>query len=313
MAAEGFDRAVSEFGLDGDFRLVSVGSREVEAELRRLSKDGVDLVIVGIGAGAEQATEAVAVDHPDTRYVVWDYEGDLPNVTYLTFTSEKGAYLAGAAAALKSQTGIIAFVGGCKFPVIDGYLAGYEAGARSVAPDIEVRSAYLARCRDISGFSSLELGAQEAARLYAEGVDVIFAVAGTSSWGVFEAATAASDAQGRQLWAIGVDTDEYRSVLEAAAAAADGQDLGAWQNHILTSVTKRLDLAVYSVLADHAEGRLTPGVRSFGLADGGVDISYSGGFIDDLRSELDALRARIISGEIDVPAAPSLTGETPGT
>jgi basic membrane protein A len=173
-----------------------------------------------------------------------------------------------------------------------------------------MRSADLARWPDPSGFSSPELGSREAARLYAEGVDVIFVVAGTSSWGVFEAATAASVAQGRQRWAIGVDTDEYRSVLEAAAAAPQEQDLTAWQPHILTSVTKRLDLAFYAVLADHARGGLAPGARSFGLAEGGVDITYSGGFIDDIRPDLDVLRARIVSGEIQGPTEPADPVET---
>jgi basic membrane lipoprotein Med (substrate-binding protein (PBP1-ABC) superfamily)/DNA-binding SARP family transcriptional activator len=310
MAADGFDGAVSEFGLDSDVRLVSIGSREVEAELRRLSEDGVDLVIVGIGVGAEEATAAVAVDHPETRYVVWDYEGNLPNVTYLTFRSEEGAFLAGATAAFKSQTGIIGFIGGWKVPIIDGYLAGYAAGARSVAPDVEVRSAYLARWPDFSGASSPELGAREAARLYSEGADVIFAVGGTSGWGVFEVATSASKAQNRQLWAIGVDTDEYRSVLANPAAMPEGQDPTAWQDHILTSVTKRLDLAFYATLDDYAHGRLAPGARSFGLSEEGVAISDSGGFIDDIRPDLDALRARIISGEIEVPTEPADWVET---
>jgi basic membrane lipoprotein Med (substrate-binding protein (PBP1-ABC) superfamily) len=311
MAAAGFDRAVAEFGLDAETRLASFGSREVEVELRRLSEDGVNLVIVGIGFGAQEATAAVAVDHAATRYVVWENEGNLPNVTYLTFRSEEGAFLAGAAAALKSQTGIIGFIGGWKAPVIDGYLAGYAAGARSIDPDVEVRSAYLARYPDPGGGSSPELGAREAARLYSEGADVIFAVAGTSGWGVFEVATSASKAQDRQLWAIGVDTDEYRTVLENPAAVPEGQDPTAWQNHILTSVMKRLDLALYAALDEYAGGSLAPGVRSLGLAEVGVDISYSGGFIDDVRPELEALRARIISGEIEVPTEPADTVGTP--
>jgi basic membrane protein A len=122
---------------------------------------------------------------------------------------------------------------------------------------------------------------------------------------VFRVATSASEGRGRQLWAIGADTDEYRSVLASAAPVSEGEDPGAWQSHILTSVTKRLDVAFRAVLGDYARGSLAPGARSLGLAEGGVDISYSGGFINDIRPMLEALRARIISGEIKVPTVPA--------
>lgn len=304
MAAKGFDDAVAEFGLDVDTQVVTVGTREVETELRRLSEERVDLVVVGIGPLAEAASSAVAADHPGTRYVVWENLGNVPgNVTNLRFRSEEGAYLAGAAAALKSRTGIIGFIGAWRFPIIDTYLAGYEAGARRVRPDVEVRSDYLTPPGDLSAFSSPELGAQAAARLYSEGADVILAAAGTSGWGVFEVATSASQELGRQLWAIGVDTDEYVSVL--SVAAPEGQDPGAWRSHILTSVMKRLDKALYAVLADYARGSLAPGVRSFGLAGGGLELSVSGGFIDDIWPELEALQDRIIAGEITVPTVPA--------
>lgn len=310
MAAAGFERAVSEFGLRAETQVVTVGTREVETELRRMSEEGVDLVVVGIGALAETASAAVAVDHPETRYVVWENLANLPgNVTNLTFRSEEGAYLAGAAAALKSETGIIGFIGAWNIPIIDMYLAGYEAGARSVDPRIDVRSDYLTPVGDLSAFASAQLGAQAAARLYAEGADVILAAAGTSGLGVFSVATSSSKTLGRQLWAIGVDTDEYVSVL--SAVAPEGQDAEAWRSHILTSVVKRLDTAFYAVLADYARGSLAPGTRSFGLAEGGVDISYSGGFLDDIRPELEALRARIVSGEIDAPTVPADTTGTP--
>ena len=310
MAAKGFDQAVSEFGLDADTRPAKMGTLEAEAELRRLSENGVDLVIVGFGALGEQITATVAAEYPETRYVAWENGPDLPgNVTNLTFRSEEGAFLAGAAAARKSETGIIGFIGAVKFPIIDEYLAGYEAGARRVARDIEVRSAYLAELPDLSGFASPTLAALTAHQLYTEGADVIFAVAGTSSSGVFEAAASASRAQGPQLWAIGVDTDEYSSVL--AADLPEGVDPTALQQHILTSVTKRLDLVFYAVLNDYAQGSLVPGQRSFGLAEGAVEVSASGGFIDDIIPVLESLQTQIISGEIKVPTELAGTVDQP--
>jgi basic membrane protein A len=94
-------------------------------------------------------------------------------------------------------------------------------------------------------------------------------------------------------------------VLDVPAAVPAGQDPRSWQPHILTSVTKRLDLALHAALADYAAGGLAPGTRSLGLAESGVDITYSGGFLDDIRPEIEAVRSRIISGVIDVPTTPA--------
>lgn len=305
MAAEGFERAVSEFGLDADIQLVVPGTREVETELRRLAGSGVELVCVGIGFPAIEPAAIVAADHPETRFVVWENPGiGLPNVTDVTFRSEEAAFLAGAAAARRSETGVIGFVGPFPADVIGAYLAGYEAGARWIRPDIDVRVAYIGPENDFSAFASPPRGAEAAIRLYEEGADVVLAAAGESGLGVFEAARSMSEMQDRQLWTIGVDTDQYRTVLEITTPLPVGWDPGSWQPHILTSLEKRLDAAFYAVLADYARDTLAPGERSFGLLEGGVEISYSGGFIDDLRPQLEGLTAAIISGEIEVPTVP---------
>jgi basic membrane protein A len=117
--------------------------------------------------------------------------------------------------------------------------------------------------------------------------------------GVFNAAQAMSAELGSHLWAIGVDTDQYRSITSYPEV-----DAAALQPHILTSMILRYDRAVSLSLADYANGTLEPGVRELGLANGGVDISYSGGFIDNIRPRIEALRARVISREIKVPWIP---------
>jgi basic membrane protein A and related proteins len=230
--------------------------------------------------------------------------GRRPNVTYLTFAEEEGSFLAGAAAALKSRTGEIGFIGGTDFPLIWRFHAGYEAGARAVDPDIRVRATYLTRPPDFSGFDSYALARGAAGRLYSDGADIIYHAAGRSGFGVFEAARAISERRGRHLWAIGVDDDQYRSV-----AGFDASELGfspkAVQPHVLTSMLKRVDRAAYMALADYAAGTLTPGARRLGLTSGGVGLSTSGGFIDDIRPELEHLREQIISGEIKVPTVPA--------
>jgi basic membrane lipoprotein Med (substrate-binding protein (PBP1-ABC) superfamily)/DNA-binding SARP family transcriptional activator len=312
MAVAGLRTAANDLALTTEVTSAKAFSREVESELRRLSGEGVPVVMVGIGPAAEAATATVAADYPGTRYVVYEYLETLPNEANLTFRSEEAAYLAGAAAALKSRTGIIGFLGALRHPVIDGYLAGYEAGARSVDKAVDVRVAYLADLWDAAAFNSETLGAEKASQLYSEGADVILAVAGKSSLGVFKVAASASTRGARQLWAIGVDTDEYLSLPDTPPDALAGVDPASLQQHVLTSVMKRLDIAFAAVLADLGRGRIAPGVRSFGLTEGGVDISYSGGFIDDIRPRLEALKRQIIKGVIAVPFAPADAVQTPG-
>jgi basic membrane lipoprotein Med (substrate-binding protein (PBP1-ABC) superfamily)/DNA-binding SARP family transcriptional activator len=293
MLALGFDRAVSRFGIRAE--KVTESESSLDAELRRVSEEGVDLVT---GTYLCQH-EAVARDYPDVRYVILDCWGDLPNVTYIPFLREEGSFLVGAAAALKSETGTIGFVGGLDAELIWPFHAGYEAGARAVRPDIQVLADYLTEPPDLSGFESPTLAAERTEKLYRKGADVVFHAAGEAGMGVFNAAQVMSQELGRHLWAIGVDTDQYRSITSLPDV-----DPAALQPHILTSMVERYDRAISVALADYANGTLAPGVRELGLANGGVDISYSGGFIDDIRPRIEALRARIIAGEIKVPWIP---------
>jgi basic membrane lipoprotein Med (substrate-binding protein (PBP1-ABC) superfamily)/DNA-binding SARP family transcriptional activator len=301
MIQSGFHRAIARFDIDA--QTLTANELTLESTLRGLAEDGVRLIVVGFGPLGEGAVDAIARDFPDTRFVAIDYPGDLPNVSYLTSSEAQGSFLVGAAAALKSRTGIIGFIGGVDVDVIWRFQAGYEAGARTVDPDIEVRTTFLTQWPDVSGFGSPTLATRAANELYGEGADVVFHAAGYSGVGLFEAARARSEEEGRHLWAIGVDTDQYRSLLQLDFLS-DAFDLEAWQQHVLTSMVKRLDRAIYAGLQDYARGRLTPGVRQFDLAAGGVEISYSGGFIDDIRPQIEALRERIVSGEIVVPVVP---------
>ena len=130
----------------------------------------------------------------------------------MMFADEQGSFLAGAAAALKSRTGVIGFIGGTDIDQIWRFHAGFEAGARAVDPDIEVRATYLTRPPDFSGFSSPTLARDAADRLYSAGADVIYHAAGIAGYGLFESVRVLSERSGRRLWAIGVDTDQYRAI-----------------------------------------------------------------------------------------------------
>jgi basic membrane lipoprotein Med (substrate-binding protein (PBP1-ABC) superfamily)/DNA-binding SARP family transcriptional activator len=296
----GFDQAVAEFGLVGEeflFDDSASGREDIKTELMRLAGAGTDLVIITSGT---IRVEELAAARPDVFWVSTYPVGDVPNVTYFDVLDNEGGYLAGVAAALKSTTGTIGFIGGYDGGVIWSFHAGFVAGARSVDPDIEVEYLYLAGGNDFSGFHNAAAAEGLARGMYEHGADVIFAAAGDSGVGVFEAATALSTAD-RQLWAIGVDTDQHESVLRLSGAVHSE----AWRRHILTSVLKRVDVAVYEIVKDFAHGRFTSGARSFNVATGGLDISYSGGHVDNIRTALETARADIVSGRVIIPSVPA--------
>jgi basic membrane lipoprotein Med (substrate-binding protein (PBP1-ABC) superfamily)/DNA-binding SARP family transcriptional activator len=300
LTEAGFDRAVAEFGLVGEEILYedSVGGRDaIKAELMQLAGAGTDLAIVTSGS---IRVEDLATARPDVFWVSTYPVRDVANVAYFDFLDNEGAYLAGVAAAHRSTTGIIGFIGGADRGVIWKFHAGYVAGARSVDPDIDVPFEYLAAGDDFSGFYNTDAAEAMAREMYEGGADVIFAAAGGSGVGVFEAATALSTAD-RQLWAIGVDTDQYESVLRLSGAV----HVEAWRRHILTSVLKRVDVANYEIVKDFAQGRFTLGSRTFNVANGGLDLAYSGGHMDDIRTAVEAARAAIVSGRIVVPSRPA--------
>ncbi len=302
LVEAGFDRAVAEFG----FRSQEIDSTAIDgASLLDDVADGQQFVI---DFTLETDVDAVARGHPNTHFLVIDGPAAEPNVTPLLFAVEEGSFLAGAAAALTSTTGTVGFIGGVDIESVWQFQAGFEAGARAVDPGVRILTTYLARPPDYdSGFLAPAAGERAAQGQYQAGADVVFAAAGTSGLGVFEAAAEMSR-PGRHLWAIGVDSDQFVSVRDLPGTVSPAD----WTPHILTSVTKHFDEAVYTALAAYASDGQPPPSTPLGLEAGGVDISYSGGFIDALRPQIDELRRAIIRGEIIVPCRPEDRPLQPG-
>ncbi|MGH8959319.1 MAG: BMP family ABC transporter substrate-binding protein [Acidimicrobiia bacterium] len=301
--AAGFDMAAAELG-EGVVAEYVVSWWQAHTEVKRLAEAGVqDFLLMAGFAGS--ILDELASDLPDNRFALIDWIGEQPNVQYVNFAAHEGSFLVGAIAALRSETNTIGFVGGMRSPLILNFQAGFEAGARHVRPDVAVLVEYLAPAWDFSGFDSKTLGQAKTEPLYQAGADVIYHAASKSGQGVFEAARVESAAQGRHLWAIGVDTDEYSSVLNEPDVTIGGPDPRSWQPHILTSMILRWDIAAHTVIKEFASDQFRPGLRMFRLADGGVGYSTSGGFIDDLVPTIEDLKARIIAGDIRVPEMPS--------
>lgn len=298
-ALAGLNRARNEHGAHGkpitSVRALTARPNETaDDEYQRLAllcEAGYDPVIaVGFPyAGANPAKGPLAraaKTCPDTRFAIVDDDSVRePNVANLVFADQQGSYLMGIVAAKRSPSRLIGLVGACDAPVIDRFLAGYRAGAQAIDPRIGLLTAYLSNNPNKCDFTSVSAARAAAAGLYARGADVVFQVAGGAGVGVFAAAAAA----GRK--AIGVDEDQYVTV---------GPPL---QSVIITSMVKRVDVAVYDFILTVAQNRFKPGVRRYDLADGGIVYSRSGGQITDLIPILDEYRKKIISGAIVVPTS----------
>jgi basic membrane protein A len=286
-AAAGLDQAKTEFGLTVEESTPS-GDGDRAQRVDGLAQRAGLVVTVGFLFG--DALGVSAPNFPDTDFAIIDSVVEQPNVASLTFAEEQGSFLVGVAAALKTKSNHIGFIGGVETDLIKKFEAGFTAGAQAVNPDITVDTAYLTQPPDFTGFNAPDKAKEVAAGMYEAGADVIYSAAGGSGLGAFEAAKAAG-APG-DVWAIGVDSDQYNLV---------SADL---QPYILTSMLKKVDVAVYQTAKAYAEGNFQAGVQVFDLKAEGVGYSKTGGFVDDIADQIDEYAAKIISGEITVPTAP---------
>jgi basic membrane lipoprotein Med (substrate-binding protein (PBP1-ABC) superfamily)/DNA-binding SARP family transcriptional activator len=272
----GFDRAVSDFSLvPRKENVFELAYRDWSRIVGDLSEQAPALVV----SISFQNIDAVAHEHPGTHYLIFDYVGSEPNVSYVHFRESEASFLAGTAAALMSQTGIVGFIGGWDAIPIWGFLAGYQAGVRATNASVRMITAYAGEWPNSEGFFDLDRNEELARQMFADGADVILAASGPVGMGVVSAAAALSGSMGRHLWAIGVDTDWYEDLSRSLGTISPG----AWRSHILTSVRKRYDLAVYEALQTVASGDRLPPIQAYDLRSGLVDISYEGGFLDEVR------------------------------
>ncbi|QIA27224.1 BMP family ABC transporter substrate-binding protein [Thermaerobacter sp. PB12/4term] len=289
MAYAGLEKAIQEFGdkVEAQDAEPDAGGQNREDLLRTFADQGYDLVI-GVGFLFTDAITAVAKEYPEVKFAIVDScpEEPLDNVACLTFKEHEGSFLVGAAAALKTQTGTIGFVGGMKTPLIERFEAGYRAGAKYINPDIKVLSDYAGTTGE--AFNNPTKGRELALAQIQQGADVIYHAAGGTGKGVFEAVKQ----QGKL--AIGVDADQ-------SLTAPDYADV------ILTSMVKRVDVAVYDVIRSVVEDNFKAGLHAYGLKEDGVGYAVNDknrSLIEDITAQLDELKEKIISGEIQVPETP---------
>src|SRR5438874_3824822 len=207
-----------------------------EPMLQSLARRDFDLMI-GIGFAQKEAIKKVAAQFPKKHFAIVDAEVNAPNVRSLMFQEHEGAYLVGAIAAMTSKTGKIGFVGGMDIPLIRRFEMGYEAGAKKMNPKVVVLANFVGVTSE--AWNNPPKGKELAVSQYDAGADIIFAAAGASGLGVFDAA------EEKKKFAIGVDSNQ------------DWMKPGL----ILTSMLKRVDLAVDSTIEEAKAGKVKGGVK----------------------------------------------------
>jgi basic membrane protein A len=290
-AAAGLDRAVADFGIMFSEATANEDGSNRE-ELLNLQADESNLVVAVGFLFADPLANAAEANPGVDFVIVDDATVDLPNVAGAVFAEEQGSFLVGAAAALKTETDTVGFIGGVKTELIQRFEAGFVAGARAVNPDIEVERRYISEPPDFDGFSDPAAAKVIAQSMFERGADIVYHAAGGSGVGLFQAAKEFSEAGNPKVWAIGVDSDQY------LAAGLDVRD------YILTSMVKRVDVAVYDIVEAAGRGDFAAGVRVFDLSVDGVGYATSGGFINDIVDQLEDYKNQIVSGAIVVPQTP---------
>jgi basic membrane protein A and related proteins len=261
-----------------------------------LADEGYGLIF-GIGFLFSQDIAKSAKENPDTQYAVIDGFDPLctekdKNLLCIGFQEEQGSFLVGAAAALKTKSNTVGFVGGQKGDLIAKFQAGYQAGVKYIADQKGKKINVLVDYAGNTGeaFRNPAKGKELALKQIGEGADVIYHASGGTGAGVI--ATAAD----KKIYAIGVDSDQS---LTASPAE---------QKWILTSMLKRVDNAVQKTIADYVNGTEKGGIKTFGLKDGGIDYAqnqYNKELLGDIPTTLDELKQKIIDGEIKVPTKPA--------
>lgn len=288
-AAKGLEQAKSEIGATVQESEAQPNETDADKEerLRTLAESGAKAVVaVGFAYSGPLAT--VAPDYPDVKFAIVDdaaAAGD--NITNIVFAENESSFLVGAAAALKTKTGTVGFIGGVQTPLIEKFEAGYKAGVEAAKPGTDVKVQYLTQAPDYSGFSDPAKGQTAAGGLLDQGADVIYQAAGGSGSGVFTAVAAKPGSL-----AIGVDSDQHESADPAV------------QSIILTSALKNVNVGVFDFIKAVDDGSVKAGSTLYDLKNDGVGYATSGSLIGDISTQLDDYKAQIVAGSITVPTTP---------
>ncbi len=277
-AYNGAERFKEEAGVDYlEFEVTNESQRD--QALRRMARRGAT-VVVAVGFSYATPLETIAAEFPDTKFTIIDSVVEQPNVQSVVFKEHEGSFLVGMAAALKSETGKVGFIGGMDIPLIRNFAHGYEQGVKHVNPDAEVFVNMTGTTP--AAWNDPAKGAELAQSQFDRGADVVYAAAGGTGLGVLQ--TAADSGK----YSIGVDSNQ--NYLHPGS--------------VLTSMLKRVDVAVYNAFKGAMDDSWQAGAQSLGLAEEGVGYAvdeHNDALIDDaITTELEGAKAKIVAGELEV-------------
>src|ERR1700730_8220455 len=287
-AWEGVQRAAKELPIV--LRDIEPGTpNAIEPAMRAFAERGYDLII-GVGFAQAPIMEQVAKDYPNLNFAIIDGVSQLPNVASLVFKEHEGSYLVGVLAAKTTKTNILGFVGGMDIPLIHRFEKGYEEGAKSVNPNIQIIQNYVGVTD--SAWNNPGKGKELSLAQIGKGADVIFTAAGNSGLGAFDAVEQSGRVNGRAThFVIGVDSNQNM----------------VKPGFVLTSMVKRVDNAVYSIVQDVVNHMFRAGFHVYGLEQDGVGYSvdqYNRDLLTPAMIEdAENAKRKIIAGQITVTDA----------
>lgn len=277
-ASGGLDKLIAEYGVNGKILECKEDPSLYEQSL--ISAAETSDIVVAVGWQFWEPLETIAPELPDAKFIFVDnaLEG-VDNLVAITYAENQGSFLVGYIAAKLSQTGIIGAIGGDDNTTINNFIVGYAQGAKYANPDISVEISYTADYEDPAK------GKEHALALYDKGVDIIFQVAGKTGEGIFEAA------QEVGRFAIGVDSDQKFINPDV----------------IICSMVKEVGDSIFTTVENFIQDGTFDGgaVWDADMENGYIDVAYGDDSMpqqvsDELKAEVEALKAKIIAGEIVV-------------
>jgi len=258
--------------------------------LRQVSEERPDLIIITSFLFADPI-KYVVPSFPDQKYLCIDADSfGFENVRNYLFASEEGSFLVGAAAAFSAQKDGVqnpsfGFIGGVEGDIITDFEIGFIQGIHYILPDAKIFVHY------VNDWGKPELAAESAKKWYDKNVYAVYSAAGASGNGTIAQAVAHRKA-GYNVWAIGVDADQYEEGI-----------YGVNKSAVLTSMVKNNDSAVLSGLNHVAKGTFSGGNVIIGLKENGVGFTTTNPELkEDIVKRLNMIRSDIISGKISVVA-----------
>ncbi|MFX1515215.1 MAG: BMP family protein [Promethearchaeota archaeon] len=249
------------------------------------SNDSIDLIVT-LGYDQASAVNKTAKAHPEVPIVLIDMVVVQGKVRSVTFKAGEGSFLVGAMAGLMTEAGKIGFIGGKDDFLIEEFYAGFAAGIVHATRNYTENADPTILKNFVGDWSDPAKGKSLAEGVIAEGADVIYAAAGLSGLGVIEAVNETDE----DVWLIGVDADQDHLI----------------PGKVLTSMVKRVDLAVYQAIKDLYDDKWTADIQTLGLKENAVGISALKYTKDDIGTANikivnETIRGHILDGTLEVP------------